>query len=127
MCHRRLPHGAPRGRASGRRDRTLLNPVHEWVARRGARTMSWSVTSPRTDVCHDAGAGGRASLVMRAMARSKTKKTSARRARTAATRPDPLLELISAYWMSQLVFVAAKLGVADELAKGPLAVDVLAR
>jgi hypothetical protein len=37
-----------------------------------------------------------------------------------------LLQLISAYWMSQLVFVAAKLRVADELAKGPVAADVLA-
>jgi hypothetical protein len=35
--------------------------------------------------------------------------------------------MISAYWVSQLVFVAAKLGVADELARGPLGIDVLAR
>jgi len=37
-----------------------------------------------------------------------------------------MLELITAYWLSQLVFVAAKLGVADALANGPLGVDALA-
>jgi hypothetical protein len=38
-----------------------------------------------------------------------------------------MLELITGYWVSQLVFVAAQLGVADALAQGPLAVDALAR
>jgi hypothetical protein len=40
---------------------------------------------------------------------------------------DVMLGLITGYWVSQLVFVVARLGVADELAKGPLAPAVLAK
>ena len=50
--------------------------------------------------------------------------------RPAARRPEAheaMLGLVTAYWTSQLVFVVAKLGVADALAEGPLAVDALAR
>lgn len=39
---------------------------------------------------------------------------------------DAMLERIAAYWQSQLVFVAAKLGVADALVGGPLTVAELA-
>ena len=31
----------------------------------------------------------------------------------------PLLHLAASFWLSQAVFVAARLGVADQLAKGP--------
>jgi hypothetical protein len=37
-----------------------------------------------------------------------------------------MLERIAAYWQSQLVFVAAKLGIADVLAAGPLTVNEIA-
>jgi hypothetical protein len=40
---------------------------------------------------------------------------------------DIMLGHITAYWISQLVFVAAKLGLADALARGPLSVTVLAK
>ena len=40
---------------------------------------------------------------------------------------ETLLGLITAYWQSQLVFVAAKLGVADVLAKGPRTPAAIAR
>src|SRR5258708_5089075 len=39
---------------------------------------------------------------------------------------DAMLERISAYWQSQLVFVAARLGIADVLVEGPLTVDEIA-
>src|SRR5882757_8420629 len=39
---------------------------------------------------------------------------------------DAMVERIAAYWQSQLVFVAAKLGIADVLAEGPLTVDEIA-
>jgi O-methyltransferase domain/Dimerisation domain len=38
-----------------------------------------------------------------------------------------MLKLIAAYWQSQLVFVAAKLGVADVLIAGPLTAEEIAR
>jgi hypothetical protein len=38
-----------------------------------------------------------------------------------------MIKLITAYWQSQLVFVAAKLGIADALAAGPLKADEIAR
>jgi hypothetical protein len=40
---------------------------------------------------------------------------------------DVMLGHISGYWISQLVFVAAKLGIADALARGPLSPAVLAK
>jgi hypothetical protein len=40
---------------------------------------------------------------------------------------EAMLGLISGYWVSQLVYVAAKLNVADELAKGPKSADVIAQ
>jgi SAM-dependent methyltransferase len=39
---------------------------------------------------------------------------------------DAMLERIAAYWQSQLVFVAAKLGIADALVAGPLTVQEIA-
>jgi O-methyltransferase domain/Dimerisation domain len=39
---------------------------------------------------------------------------------------DAMLERIAAYWQSQLVFVAAKLRIADVLTDGPLTVDEIA-
>ena len=45
------------------------------------------------------------------------------------TRPKPqqtMLDLITGYWVSQMVFVAAKLGIADALAKGPKTPDAIA-
>jgi len=39
---------------------------------------------------------------------------------------DAMLERIAAYWQSQLVFVAAKLGVADVLVGGPLTAEEIA-
>jgi hypothetical protein len=39
---------------------------------------------------------------------------------------DAMLERIAAYWQSQLVYVAAKLGIADVLIEGPLTVDEIA-
>jgi hypothetical protein len=39
---------------------------------------------------------------------------------------DAMLERIAAYWQSQLVFVAAKLGIADVLVSGPLTADEIA-
>lgn len=39
---------------------------------------------------------------------------------------DAMLERIAAYWQSQLVYVAAKLGIADVLVEGPLTVDEIA-
>src|SRR5262245_53852600 len=40
---------------------------------------------------------------------------------------DAMLGHITGYWISQMLFVVAQLGVADELAKKPLAPDVLAK
>jgi O-methyltransferase/methyltransferase family protein len=40
---------------------------------------------------------------------------------------DTMLAHITGYWISQLVFVAAELGIADELAAGPRSVAVLAK
>ncbi len=40
---------------------------------------------------------------------------------------DVMLGHISGYWISQMLFVVAQLGVADELAKKPLAPDALAK
>lgn len=37
-----------------------------------------------------------------------------------------MIDVATAYWLSQLVFVAAQLGVADALAQGPLALEALA-
>jgi hypothetical protein len=37
-----------------------------------------------------------------------------------------LLRLVTAYWQSQMVFVAARLGIADALANGPLSIEELA-
>ncbi len=39
---------------------------------------------------------------------------------------DAMLERIAAYWQSQLVFMAAKLGIADALVSGPLTVEEIA-
>jgi len=39
---------------------------------------------------------------------------------------DAMLERIAAYWQSQLLYVAAKLGIADVLAAGPLTVNEIA-
>jgi hypothetical protein len=38
-----------------------------------------------------------------------------------------MLDLVTGYWVSQLVFVAAKLGIADVLARGPLPPDEIAK
>src|SRR5262249_42703028 len=40
---------------------------------------------------------------------------------------EQMLGLATGYWVSQLVFVAARLGLADELAKGPCRAEDLAR
>jgi hypothetical protein len=40
-------------------------------------------------------------------------------ARSVPTPQEAMLDLIVGYWVSQMVFVAAKLGIADVLAKGP--------
>src|SRR5262249_12803116 len=61
-----------------------------------------------------------------AVRRTRKRKIAAR----TAPRPAPhevMLQLISGYWLSQLVFVAAKLGVADELRQGPATADALAK
>jgi len=65
----------------------------------------------------------------KAKAKAKTKKTAAgsKKARRAARAPqDAMMGLITGYWLSQLVFVAAKLGIPDRLAKGPLTAEALA-
>lgn len=69
-----------------------------------------------------------------AKGRARTARASRKGAKTpaAADRRRPsntaaMLELATGYWLSQLVYVAAKLGIADALAKGPLQVDELAR
>lgn len=41
--------------------------------------------------------------------------------------PDVMFQLITGYWASQAVGVAARLGVADQLAAGPRGSDDLAR
>jgi hypothetical protein len=38
-----------------------------------------------------------------------------------------MLELVTSYWLAQLVFVAARLGVADVLADGPLTAEAIAK
>ncbi len=40
--------------------------------------------------------------------------------------PETLLRMMTSYWASQAVYVAAKLGIADLLAEGPVACDTLA-
>ena len=47
----------------------------------------------------------------------------------APVKPLPLqmLDLISGYWVSQLLYVAARLGLADTLKQGPMKVDDLAK
>ena len=49
------------------------------------------------------------------------------RARPRSSPHEKMRELISAYWISQLVRVAAQLGIADALAKGPRTAEALAR
>jgi len=44
-----------------------------------------------------------------------------------AASPLALLEMISSSWMSQAIYVAARLGIADLLAEGPKKSDELAR
>ena len=60
-----------------------------------------------------------------------TRRTPKKKTVTRATpRPSPqqaMLELVCGYWLSQLVFVAAKLGVADELRNGPATAEALAK
>lgn len=41
--------------------------------------------------------------------------------------PDALRQVITGYWTSQLIFVAAKLGIADLLAEGPMKPAAIAR
>jgi hypothetical protein len=41
--------------------------------------------------------------------------------------PQQLLQMITGYWVSQALYVAAKLGIADLLADGPLHCDILAQ
>jgi hypothetical protein len=69
----------------------------------------------------------------KAKAKAKLKKASGRGKPAKTVKSEPkappqaaMLGLITAYWASQLVFVAAKLGLADLLAKGPLSAEVLA-
>jgi hypothetical protein len=40
---------------------------------------------------------------------------------------DTMLAHVTGYWISQLVFVAAKLGIADQLARGPRTAEALAK
>ena len=40
--------------------------------------------------------------------------------------PVALINMMTGYWISQAIYVAAKLGIADLLADGPLAVEELA-
>jgi hypothetical protein len=40
---------------------------------------------------------------------------------------DAMMDLISGFWVSQLLFTVAKLGVADELVRGPLRVETIAK
>lgn len=50
--------------------------------------------------------------------------------KTSDKRPKPqdtMLGHITAYWVSQLVYVAARLGIADELRRGPMKPDALAK
>jgi O-methyltransferase domain/Dimerisation domain len=58
------------------------------------------------------------------------RKTAARKAATSKPQALPprvqVLQLLGGYWVSQLLFVAVKLGIADRLAKGPLNAEVLA-
>jgi hypothetical protein len=54
-------------------------------------------------------------------------KTAKGKAKPAALAPqETMMGLITGFWLSQLVFVAAKLGLADRLAKGPLTAEDLA-
>lgn len=43
-----------------------------------------------------------------------------------APAPITLLQMMTGYWVSQAIYVAAKLGIADHLANGPIGVDDLA-
>jgi SAM-dependent methyltransferase len=43
-----------------------------------------------------------------------------------ATAPATLLRMMTGYWVSQAIYVAAKLGLADRLADGPASVEALA-
>src|SRR5262249_23194745 len=77
-------------------------------------------------LARSAGARGvvRATARGRMAARRTRKKKTAKRS---APRPhEVMLQLVSGYWLSQLVFVAAKLGVADELRRGPTTAEALA-
>lgn len=40
---------------------------------------------------------------------------------------DTMIDFISGYWVSQLLFTVAKLGVADELVRGPLRAETIAK
>src|SRR5712692_3551944 len=40
--------------------------------------------------------------------------------------PVTLLQMMTSYWVSQAIFVAAKLGIADVLADGPVSAEALA-
>jgi predicted Rossmann fold nucleotide-binding protein DprA/Smf involved in DNA uptake len=46
---------------------------------------------------------------------------------TQPTPQDQLARMITGYWISQAIYVAAKLGIADLLADGPKTADELAR
>ena len=40
--------------------------------------------------------------------------------------PEQFYQMITGYWVTQAVYVAAKLGIADQLTEGPVHCDVLA-
>lgn len=44
----------------------------------------------------------------------------------ASASPAAMLQMMTGYWVSQAIYVAAKLGIADMLAEGPVDVDLLA-
>jgi hypothetical protein len=73
-------------------------------------------TGTDIDACRASGILGRAQTETILMA-TKRRKPSPH---------DTMLDLITGHWVSQLLFVVAKLGVADTLVRGPLKVETIA-
>jgi O-methyltransferase domain/Dimerisation domain len=57
----------------------------------------------------------------------RTQKKTVKGAPPRHTPHEAMLQMLGGYWVSQLVFVVAKLGVADELRRGPATAEALAK
>src|SRR4051794_5244631 len=111
--------------------------------RNGGRAVGqWWANGGRTAWCRTPGTRTLDSVIGRAVARCRSRewwpdrplyprkeaRMSERESQHAVPAPPPetLLGMMTSYWTSQAVYAAAKPGIADLLAEGPVACDALA-